>query len=715
MDYDGSKLFLADPNNHRVIIFDAVPTSSFQTADLVLGQKDFSVNVQNFQGPSSSSLSSPRAVHSDGTSLYVCDTLNHRVLIWDTIPTTNNQPADHVLGQMNFTANLANRGGSIAANTLNTPEGVYSGASRLFVSDTFNNRTLVWDLPIDFSSGEGPNADHVLGQADLVSGLRNRDGMTSSVNDNTLYNPRGLFSDGSVLYCADSRNNRVLQWDHPISFPMEGPAAQRVIGQSLMTNNGANMGGRSKATMNRPYGVFADSAGVMGHTYVADRINHRALIWETSAPATGAAADTVLGQPDGVSTGANNPSLADTSLSNPTDVASTGSVMLVYDQANNRVKIHDPIPTAPADNDPATIVYGQRTFSESLANHGAIDARSMRTPGGVATDGNKLFVADRDNNRVLAWNTIPNVNNKNADIVFGQSDFASPGVGTSDVTLRSPTDTAFDPTANGGDGRLFVADRLNNRVVVYDGPFSVGMMASQIIGQMLDTDFGSGTAQNRFNDPSGVSWDGSALWVADRDNNRILKFTTLTTNANADIVIGQALFTDGGVNHSGLGDPDGDQSLHFPEDVVSTGSELLVADRENHRVMIWDPLPVVDDESAAVVLGQSTFLSGGAPGTDRSSLRLPMGVESNGTCIYVMDGNNNRIMIWDSIPVSNGVAADRLIGQPDFTSNLPNSGGVTKGSLFIGTTVNSSPALVGTTLWAPDQRNNRVLRYDVTP
>ncbi len=45
----------------------------------------------------------PQGVWIQGSKLFVADTQNNRVLIWNTIPTQNNQPADVVLGQPDFT------------------------------------------------------------------------------------------------------------------------------------------------------------------------------------------------------------------------------------------------------------------------------------------------------------------------------------------------------------------------------------------------------------------------------------------------------------------------------------------------------------------------------------------------------------------------------------------------------------------------------------
>ena len=44
-------------------------------------------------------LNHPTKVTTDGTRLIVADTYNHRVLIWNKIPTENYSPADVVIGQ----------------------------------------------------------------------------------------------------------------------------------------------------------------------------------------------------------------------------------------------------------------------------------------------------------------------------------------------------------------------------------------------------------------------------------------------------------------------------------------------------------------------------------------------------------------------------------------------------------------------------------------
>jgi hypothetical protein len=61
------------------------------------------------------------------------------VLIWNSIPTVNQQPADIVLGQANFNvavdANLVTGTTDAHANTLLNPVSVSSDGTRLYVSD----------------------------------------------------------------------------------------------------------------------------------------------------------------------------------------------------------------------------------------------------------------------------------------------------------------------------------------------------------------------------------------------------------------------------------------------------------------------------------------------------------------------------------------------------------------------------------------------------
>ena len=126
--YANNMLFVADsnrvgasPSDNRVLIYNDVagmlktPTAEWDytqrcpvcvgQANVVLGQPDFTTITPTLK-PTRTGMRNPTAVASDGVHLIVADTDSNRVLIWNTIPTQNNQQADVVLGQPDFTSNF---------------------------------------------------------------------------------------------------------------------------------------------------------------------------------------------------------------------------------------------------------------------------------------------------------------------------------------------------------------------------------------------------------------------------------------------------------------------------------------------------------------------------------------------------------------------------------------------------------------------------------
>ncbi|NOZ04801.1 MAG: hypothetical protein GXP41_00390 [Chloroflexi bacterium] len=83
----------------RVLTWNSLPAANGQLADVLLGQPGFDATTPD-GGATETSL--PPHVFSDGHRLFVSDTYNQRVLVWSTIPTTNGQPADLVLGKSGF-------------------------------------------------------------------------------------------------------------------------------------------------------------------------------------------------------------------------------------------------------------------------------------------------------------------------------------------------------------------------------------------------------------------------------------------------------------------------------------------------------------------------------------------------------------------------------------------------------------------------------------
>ena len=295
---DGHYLAVADTDNNRVLIWNSIPSSNQAPADIVVGQEDFSKTLALPQ-PTASTLRGPQGVWIQGGRLYVADTLNHRVLIWNSMPTSNGQAADVVLGQPNFNvqvqSNLAQAAVEPKPETMLNPVSVTSDGVRLFVADLGHNRVLVWNaLP----SSNGAPADFAVGQPDLTSALANNvtalcQPVGQDENGEDLYPfrcgatlefPRFALSDGTRLFVADGGNDRVLVFN---TMPRDnGATADVALGQpSLLLNqvsDGSNPMFRSAADQLRtPMALAWDGTNL----YVTDPFNRRVMVFSMGEPA----------------------------------------------------------------------------------------------------------------------------------------------------------------------------------------------------------------------------------------------------------------------------------------------------------------------------------------------------------------------------------------------------------------------------------------------
>lgn len=212
------KLFVSDADNNRVLVWNEVPDANGAPADMVLGQPDFeSCNAHDEEGGSDDmrAFNHPVAIWSDDERLVITDNENHRVLIWNEMPTENFAEPDVILGQQNFDNTAPNdvdqdgvTDDAVSASVMNLPWDVNFHDDQLFVSDYENNRVLVWN---GWPDTNFQPADMVIGQADFESNAPNRGNATPGAN--TLNGPRGSYVIGEQLFVTDTRNSRVLIFD----------------------------------------------------------------------------------------------------------------------------------------------------------------------------------------------------------------------------------------------------------------------------------------------------------------------------------------------------------------------------------------------------------------------------------------------------------------------------------------------------------------------
>lgn len=307
---DGA-LLVADTGNHRVLRFDAIPDTPGTGADHVLGQADFADNKKTKGGLSG--LNAPQGLAWNGDQLFVADTGNHRVLVWDGIPEVDDAPLDFLLGQSDPAGARPSSGGI----GMNAPTGLFATADMLWVCDTQNNRVQRFSLPIELTVAP-----------DVVLGQVAPDGKRSGSDADQLDSPMGVASSPSGrLAVADSGNNRVLIWDQQ---PDEhGAPADRVLGQDDFGERGS---GVSDVALRTPTGVlWLDDETLL----VTDSKNNRLCLWSSDLP--GAPMDDVIGQSSLFSKKKGKGALG---LAEPLRAASTGDGrLLVVDSKHNRVLV----------------------------------------------------------------------------------------------------------------------------------------------------------------------------------------------------------------------------------------------------------------------------------------------------------------------------------------------------------------------------------------
>jgi hypothetical protein len=216
----GTKLLVTDDFHNRVMIWNALPADGTTAADLVLGQTLFTqcaINDVNNDGggetvPDAHTMQGPSGVWSDGTRVVVADANNRRVLIWNTFPVTNGQPADLVLGETSMTGYL----GGTSQSLMNAATSIASDGTSLIVTDSGNKRVMIWNT---FPTTTGQAADEVLGQSNFTNATandENQDGSPDSTpGPHTFGNPNGLLWVGTKLIVGDTPDNRYVIFAGP--------------------------------------------------------------------------------------------------------------------------------------------------------------------------------------------------------------------------------------------------------------------------------------------------------------------------------------------------------------------------------------------------------------------------------------------------------------------------------------------------------------------
>jgi sugar lactone lactonase YvrE len=267
LDASGN-LWVADQVNSRVLRFaNAATIASGAAASEVLGEPDF-ITANNDE-VSSSQMYYPIGLYCKGTTLWVADWYNSRILRFDNAASkANGAPANVVFGQPDFNTGFDDTYELVTptATQLYFPTQIYvDGADNLWVSDQQFNRVMMFPNASTAPSSEA--ATKVLGQPNF---LDNASGITAS----SFYYPSGVYGDGAGdIYVSDFENNRILIFENAASLP-NGSAANIVLAQPDFVSNG---NGDDANQLYSPELLFMPTSGTS--LLAADYFNSRIMIW----------------------------------------------------------------------------------------------------------------------------------------------------------------------------------------------------------------------------------------------------------------------------------------------------------------------------------------------------------------------------------------------------------------------------------------------------
>jgi hypothetical protein len=288
-------------------------------------------------------LNHPVSISANYGKLAVTDRFNNRVLIWNTIPSSNTPP-DLVLGQANFTTHNSGTG----LNNMDFPgQVIITPDGKVLVADSDNNRVLVWT---SFPSSSGQTADYALP-------------ITNYVNFGDSW-PWGVWSDGTKVVVTATVAKAVLFWN---SFP--GPSTSPDV---VLTSS----------QVGTPRSILSDGNYLMLGDENANgpciglngtRSTHVWTSWPTSSRDPDACIDNWLAG-----------TIHDSKIYG---IAAGGETMYFYDELYTSTQ--------------------ELQINVKIANPGEGHRWAGGDDGGATVVDGKLFVAEYNGNRISVFDTIP--------------------------------------------------------------------------------------------------------------------------------------------------------------------------------------------------------------------------------------------------------------------------------------------------------------------
>lgn len=308
----------------------------------------------------------------------------------------------------------------------------------------------------------------------------------------------------------------------------------------------------------------------------------------------------------------------------PLGITTDGTNLYVADYYNYTIRMIDP-------SQRVTLFAGKtrtRGSSNGTANDG-VEA-TFDHPSAVTTDGKNLYVADSYNFTVRK-------------IVFGNngthSTFTLAGRAGYSGAVDAVGDRARFNILSGitTDGtNLYVTDSYNTirKIVISSGAVSTLAGKAGTVGSR------DGIGEDaRFDLPTGITTDGSFLYVTDFNNRTIRKITIAT--GKVETIVGNAKADPPPFDVDIISEQGHNKALFYqPHGITTDGPNLYVTDSYPYKNTIYK----IDKSSLIVTRLAGVSGTAGQGHTDASrdsTFYSPIGLTTDGTSLYVTDTQNN--------------------------------------------------------------------------
>lgn len=572
-------------------------------------------------------------IASDGTHLLLVDRFNNRVLIWNTLPTSNEEP-DVVLGQPNFTSNNPGTG----LDELNWPSGVSTDGKRIVVADSYNNRLLVWnDWPTK-------NAD----PADL------------SIEHTDLAWPWDVWTNGEKLVATSTSKARALVWN---TFPTKNNQAYSFSLKAggyfgtprTITSNGDALiisdhnASSSVSSTGRGNFVWEDFPSQEDESYdffIDDPLDPNGgwLTGEFTNQGKLYMIGTTLYVWSALPTDGNDaPDLTITGYNfnsgEPADLVIVGNRLYISVPNSNKVVVYNSLPTS-ASQGPDFAIGSFDIDTNTLETY------HFLTNAVPASNGQTLLVSSDFDRKVYIWNTLPTQSGTAPDVeikleaagwdnaLYGNY-FVVAGRNTVNLWDGLPTDGRQPDVIFSGkigsvefedikgvamdDTYFYVSDYQAGKVYVWKG---------------IPTSSSEPVFTLSIDNPWRVSSDGDYLAVSDIYNHQILIYPVADLDDNAEPYI-----VDGSP-------PD---RFNLPETVEVSLGRLFIADTISSRIWVWNDIEdAISGEAPSAILGEED-LNEKTPEIGQDKLFWPSGLSFDGSALWVGEYKfGNRLLKFDS-------------------------------------------------------------------